>query len=57
MLAYGLIIKILINACELRLDDEVVCAAVALTLAVALSVSRPCPCGAHVDACGVHSLM
>jgi len=46
-----------ITACGLRLDDEAVCTAVALRLGTTLCVPHTCPCGAQVDACGVHSLV
>ncbi len=46
-----------IMACGLHLDGEVVRAAVALRLGLTLCVPRPCPCGAQVDAYGVHSLV
>ena len=46
-----------ITACGLRLDDEAIRAAVALRLGTTLCVPHPCPCGAQVDAYGVHSLV
>jgi len=46
-----------ITACGLRLDDEAVRTAVALRLGTTLCVPHTCPCGAQVDAYGVHSLV
>jgi len=46
-----------ITACGLRLDDEVVCTAVAFRMGTTLCVPRTCPCEAQVDTYGIHSLV
>ena len=45
-----------ISACGLRLDNKMVRVAVGLRLGVDLCVPHDCPCGALVDARGIHSL-
>ena len=45
-----------ISACGLRLDNETVRVALRLRLGVDLYVPHDCPCGALVDARGIHSL-
>ena len=45
-----------ISSCGLRLDDEAVRVAVGLRLGASLCVPHSCPCGAWVDASGIHSL-
>ena len=46
-----------IASCGLRLDDEAVRVAVGLRLGLNLCVPHNCPCGALVDARGIHSLV
>src|SRR5208282_1076310 len=45
-----------ISACGLRLDNEAVRVAVGLRLGLNLCVPHECPCGALVDARGIHGL-
>ena len=44
-----------VAACGTRLDDEAVLVVVGLSLGVHLCEPHPCPCGAPVDARGMHS--
>ena len=45
-----------ISRCGLRLDDEAIRVAVGLRLGLNLCAVHRCPCGAHVDARGIHGL-
>ena len=45
-----------ISSCGLRMDDEAVRVAIGLRLGVNLCAPHNCPCGAAVDALGIHGL-
>ena len=45
-----------VSSCGLRLDDEAVRVAIGLRLGVNLCAPHGCPCGAMVDALGIHGL-
>ena len=45
-----------VASCGLRLDDEAVRVAIGLRLGVNLGAPHSCPCGALVDALGIHGL-
>jgi len=46
-----------IASCGLQLDDEAVCVAVGMRLALSLCVTHECPCGSNVDAQGLHTMV
>ena len=45
-----------ISSCGLKMDDEAVRVAIGLRLGVNLCAPHNCPCGAAVDALGIHGL-
>ena len=46
-----------VTSCNFRLDNEVVCMAVALRLGLPFGAPHTCQCGAEVDARGLHGVV